>query len=83
MDRLVFLVQICHDWLSIIDCRSCVNVNRVDLGRFFQELEAIRSDVELKFVSSDRKSHISLFTCEHRVNEGLVEVEHQELLLGV
>ena len=83
MDRLVFFIQMGHNGFSIIDCGSCIHVNRIDLGHFFKKLVAIRPDVEFKLVSFDCKGYISLFVRKYGVYESLVEIKHQKLLLGV
>jgi hypothetical protein len=83
MDRLFLLVQILDNGLSVVHRGGRENVNRVQLVHLLQEFEAVGSDIELELIALDCKGYVGFFASEHRVDEGLIQIQHEEFLLGV
>lgn len=83
MDRLFLLVQILDNGLSVVHRGGREDVNRVQFVHLLQEFETVGSDIELELIALDCKGYVGFFACEHRVDEGLVQIQHEEFLLGV
>ena len=70
--KSLLFVEVVDDWLSVVECGSCEDVDKEVLTHLLQKLMASWSDVESEI-------WIRTNSCFLRsVNESFVEVQHQE-----
>lgn len=83
MNSLIFLIQELHNRLGIIRSRGRKNIDRIQFAHSLQEFEAMGTHVEFELVAFQGEGDICLFGGEDGMDEGLVEIQQEEFLLGV
>lgn len=79
LDGLALLVQEIHDRFRVIFGGSGKNVDFEQFGSLLQELEAVRPNFEFGHLTPLLQSCVTLFLSPHRVDQGLVQIQHQKL----
>jgi hypothetical protein len=74
LNRLLLLIQVGNDRLSVVQSSSCEDIDIIVVTHVRQKLKAIRSNIELEFISLTGKADISFIVGEYRVNERLIEI---------
>jgi len=77
------LVQIVHDWLSIILSSSCKDINVENFAHGLQKFQTIRSDIELELITFISELDIGLFISKDGMNKSLIKVKNKEFLFWI
>lgn len=64
MDGLAFLVKVLDNRLGVVHSRSRKHIDGVELGHLLEELEAIRSHIELELVTPHHEADVGFFRGE-------------------
>ena len=81
LDCLLLLIEIGDDRFCVVMGASSEDIHVVVDAHIGQELETIRTHVELELISFAGKLHISFVVGKDRVDESLIEVQNKKLLL--
>ena len=82
-NSLFFLIKIGDNRLSVVLSASCKHIDRVILTEIGQELETVRSHIELELISFVSEFDICFLVSEDRVDQSLVKIHNQKFLLWV